>query len=408
MKNSISLTYSHNSKSSKEIYLYTALFCGYYLQGVIYPSGGNPLAQAFLFAILMWGAVCMIREMFFKNKPLFINLMTFFIVMLLITYIVSPKEVIGSNFEKIGRVSTFGQFKDSCGFCLSFFIGCQIARKDSKKNNSFVSVSIALMALAVARYYVSLTTLTTAQLLNGTTNNTAYEFIALLPVFAMTFKRNKALALALFFVATFFVILCAKRGAIVCLGVSLIYIFYWYRKQFKLTSAQKIGLVIIILAFAGFSVYEYFQNEYLIERMESMERHGIGTREVGYPYMFNHWLHDPNPFTFLFGNGTAQTVSVWGNFGHNDWLELLIDNGVFGVVVYALLIGSGFYYVIKKIRDPYLKLPAFLCMLIWFLETIFSMGYPSTYSGIQTFILGYVIILSMKKIKKHSNYNVLH
>ncbi len=384
----------HNSTA---LYIFILLFTCYFSQGILYPSG-SVLSQFFLFCILFWGGYSLFRTIQFRNKPTVVRLFTIFTLLLLITYLISPKTVNGTVIEFIGKVNTFGQFKNEMSFCLMFFIGYQIVPKTVTSNNTFLYIAFVLTFLSIVNYIHTSNQL--ARLFNRDENtiSTAYNFISLLPIYALSFKNHRKLSLLLMIVCMFYVIQGAKRGAIVCMIMCVLVSFIWYIKNFKLSVSKRLLSAILILGIGAIAAYWYGQNEYLISRIEYMEARGIGYREIGYEMMLNHWLNDSNFITQLFGNGTAQTINVWGNYGHNDWLELLIDNGILGVILYAIVFISAFNFIFKKIESPYIRLSAFLCVMIWFLKTIFSMGYTDQFSGIMTFILGFCIRKTTQKM----------
>lgn len=390
-------------KKTKGLYIFIVLFSLYFAQGILYPVG-TFISQILLLLLLIWGFVSMIKTIKLRQKPSIVRIFTFFSLMLIVTWLVSPKIVNGTVLEMIGKVRTFAQFKDEMGFCLMFFIGFNISKFTHATKNTFLIISIILTFLSVVNF-----TYTSIQLSNLTgreenTVNTAYNFVSLLPLYAMAFKNHPKAITGILFICVFYVILGAKRGAIVCLCASLLYGFYWYNHNYKLGTLKRVLALFLILGLFAIAYYWYTQNEYLVDRVSYTEENGIGMREIGYAVMFNHWINDKNILSQLFGNGTSQTINVWGNYGHNDWLELLIDNGLLGVSIYALVFVFAFYFVIKKISDPILQLTSFLCVIIWFLKTCFSMGYTDLFSGIITFVLGYCIRKSILNDRTHKFY----
>jgi len=344
----------------------------------------------------------MVKEgMLVFNKPMVVDLMLLFSLMLIITYAVSPKYVYGTTFEAIGKVKTFGQFKDEIGFCFMFFIGVHLARTTKPSRHTFLWIAVVLTALCIITFMHSVSTLTTLRKTDATTITVAYNFIAIIPVLSLSFRNHKFVTVALWSVAIGFVIWGAKRGAIVCMAIASLYFLFWYTRNFRLSGMQKIGLLIIVIAICVFATDQYVSNEYLQERISNTQRKGIGPREIGYAILWDHWLSKSDLLVMIFGNGTAQTITVWGNYGHNDWLELLIDNGLFGALLYLCILIFGIVFILKNARNPYIHLPAMLCMLIWISKTVFSMGYTDLFSGIMTFTLGFCIQKSRLDNKKH-------
>lgn len=368
--------------------IFILLFTIYYLQGILYPNG-SLLSQSVLVIIALMGIPGVVRVLSKRMNVGCVKMMLLFTALITITFLVSPKVVVGRKFEAIGMVSTFGQFKTSLVFCMGFFIGIY-AGKHKIPDRAILISAIIVTVLNIIDFLYKQQLLTDGR--SGATINVAYQFIGALPLLALLFRKYKFTTLALLCVYVIFIVLGAKRGAIVCLIVAVFYSFYWFVKSFKVTPRKIVAGLFILMALLGLGIHQYSTNDYLQDRMDTMERKGIGGREIGYATMTNNWIKNPDITEQMFGKGTAQTVTVWGNYGHNDWLELLIDNGVLGVTIYALLFLSFMVYTRRISRvDPYYYLAASLCLLTWFCKTCFSMGYSELYSCLSMSVLGYCV-----------------
>ena len=187
------------------------------------------------------------------------------------------------------------------------------------------------------------------------------------------------------------VIMSSKRGAIVILLTMLLFSLYYYFKTHKISFKSIAGVFIAVILLGAVIYNQYESNDYLQRRMEKTSEEGIGTRDLAYSMLFNHWINETNFFKFTFGNGTAQSIEVWGNYAHNDWLELLIDNGVLGVILYATIFISLNRYIRKSKLPPNYRLAIHLCVIYWLLKSIFSMGYMQETGAILLFLLGIII-----------------
>lgn len=164
---------------------------------------------------------------------------------------------------------------------------------------------------------------------------------------------------------------------------------------------KAILLAVVLFLGAGYLIYyAYESNEWLLSRIEFMQNEGIGGRGVAYPVLLGHWYNDTNFWTLMFGNGMAQTVTVWGNFAHNDWLELLICNGVVGVVLYLMIFVGLFRFIYRSSLSSWVRLSAYLCMLIWFLQSLFSMGFTSMSNVEYILLLGLIVGSEKVQFKK--------
>ena len=364
------------------------LFVIYFLQGILYPSG-SIISQTVLLLFLIIGFFCYLKTVLRLDTPSFVKLFILFYAILLITFLVSSKIVIGDKNEAIGIVSTFGQFKEISAFVLSFFISYSLVREKDIEEVHVWWFGIIIFILAILRFFFSRDLL--AEENEMFTNNAGYFLVAAVPYIPFIINKKKLLGVLIFVILSALIIASAKRGAIVCLIVSLVFMIFYYLASHKITFKRVFAILLLITTAVIFISYSIESNEYLMMRLEKTQEEGIGQRSIAYVSLWNHWCSDTNLLTFLFGNGIAQTITVWGNYAHNDWLELLIDNGLIGVLIYLMLFVLAFIYIRKmNIGHPY-KMSAYLCLIIWFLKTVFSMGYTSMMNVMFCFLLGLII-----------------
>ena len=377
------------------------LFVFYLLQGIVYPSG-SIISQGVLLLFLMIGFGCLLRTMMQNHNPQVIQIFVVFYIMILLWYILSPKTVHGTINEAIGAVSTLGQFKNASIFFLSFFIAyyCSIGHKNI--NDSYIfKISIAFFILILMRYFFSKSILSAER--EDFTNNAGYYFIAYLPYIPIILKKHRIVAILMMLISIVIVFVSAKRGAILCLLASVVFSFIYYLKSYRLYKKYVILLFAIICAFGILGYNLYISNDYLMYRIENTKEVGIGSRTLAYSILWQHWYTDTNILTLLFGNGSAATVNVWGNYAHNDWLEVLIDYGLIGILVYLSLFIALFIFIRKSEIDVHYKLSMYICFIVWFLKTLFSMGYTDTANAFFMLLLG-IIIGQIQNNRKYISY----
>ena len=98
--------------------------------------------------------------------------------------------------------------------------------------------------------------------------------------------------------------------------------------------------------------------------------------DVLYSKAWNHFVN-ANFFTFFFGNGADSTYILLGNRAHNDWFELLTNQGVVGVIVFAILWMEIFRCWRKAKKQKYVFIVFGLCIILFFNKSLFSMWYNS-------------------------------
>lgn len=368
--------------SNKFLYTYIGIYVLYYLQGFLYASG-SLISQAFLLLYLLMSLYGLYKFVKSTNKPDVIKLLAFFLLLNVLTFLVSDKTVYGRSFEAIGEVNVFGQFKNIVGFVSSIFIPYIYVRKNGISDKSLARMAILFIIMSFIRYSFAFNELQEeSESTLGFTNNAGYIVVCTIPFVPFLLKEHKWVAIALVVTLIGLIMTASKRGAILCMLVSLVFSLVFYMKATKF-SLKRIIVVAVIACAAGYAIYDnYSTNEYLQYRLEKTEEQGAGAREIAYAILWEHWLYDSNIVTQVIGNGSAQTIEVWGNYAHNDWLELLIDNGLVGVVLYLLIFIYGFRYIYKSELEPITRLSAYLCMIIWLLKTNFSMGYTDIVNAI--------------------------
>lgn len=352
-----------------------ALYIIYSLQGILYGSG-TMVTQAILFVFLLIGSFSFIRTTFIQSSnPKFVIALSVFFILLTVTFLIGPKTVSGFTNEGMGKASTFGQYKSICFVILSFFLVYNYTKKSPMSEKTILILGVVLIVVAVMRYFYSIQMLKIERGIDEMQNNAAYNIISVIPFIPFLFKKNKILTTVLSVFLIYLIINAAKRGAIVCLIVSIFLGLIYYMRHSRLSTAKQFWILFIMIAVGFFMVQLTMQNDFLMDRLDDTREGSFGAREIGYAMLWNSWINSDNLFSNFFGRGLMQTVNVWGNTAHNDWLELLIDNGILGVLIYIYFFITIFKYVSKMNEEKMLQLGAFLSVAIFLIKTFFSMGY---------------------------------
>lgn len=382
-----------------KLLILVVLFTVYYLQGALYPSG-SIVSQGILSIYLLFGIYCFVKAFSNRATPSCVMIWSAFFLMQGLCFLISPKEVVGMKNEAIGRVATFNQFKEIATFMLTLLIGYYYSYRNKTSEKYIFWFGIIFFLSSIVQYYYSLSQLM-MKYGEETTNNAGYTMLTVVPYLPIVFKRKRILGIIMAVVIVAFVMWSAKRGALMCLAGAALFALFYYLKTHKVRLKTILGITLLLLVVGYFVYQQYLDNEYLQSRMEATMEGKSSNRDVAYSQLFNHWLNETNPFLFLFGNGTAQTITVWGNYGHNDWLELLIDNGLVGALVYFAMFVATISYIRKARLSKLNKLSAYLCVLILFMQSCFSMGFSDGGSGVYILLLG-VIIGNNEKEKREA------
>lgn len=377
------------TQSEQKSWMWYVLMCMYllyFMQASLFP-GAAIVGQGLIFGILLIGLVNMLRSLGPASPamPAPLKWIIALLILLTITYILSPKSV---HSLRIGRTGTLGQFKDMVAYFVPIFTGFQVGLHKRISPKQWFVVTGIILAVAINAYYTTMQEALQKFNVEQSTNNAGYTFLYVMPFLPLFLRKFKPAAFATLSLVFIFVMLAAKRGAIICMALMLLYAMKWY-----LGSKMSIKTVIVILlVIAG--VYlgvQHFmaENEFLQERLEQTLEGNSSGRDVIYEKLWKTWL-EADDMTQLFGRGTAQTVMIAGNYAHNDWLEFLTDNGLLGALLYLTTIVSLFFYRRKIQKGSPMRCAFMIVLLFWFIKSIFSMG-MGIMGGISMMLLGTII-----------------
>lgn len=400
-----------NILNSCDVYI-----CGwslYYLQGVLYPSG-NILSQAILLCLLLYSLFAFFRVNLIHRIPLFLKAVTG-LMSLLVVYglvlIFSGKKIYAGHGEIF--IDNFTYLKSICISLLpiyAFFFLSLKGKITEKRLRYYTLFFIALSYISFERNY---SMMLQDALYKGSaamefTNNVGYEFVAIVPLVCLGRKRIIVQFLLLFVLACF-VFMAMKRGAILIFCICLLLYLFEKNKALDFRKRIQFLLLLFVALYIGlqylFSFYAH--SDYFQERVASTLTGYSSGRDVLYWGLLEAWTQF-DLFSLLFGKGANATISIVGNYAHNDWLELLINQGLVGVMIYMYFFVC-LYLEIRKARkrNKELTIPLMLMLTILFLSSLFSMSYNSI-SFYLSLGLGYCLVYNNVVIqKKYANKFVI-
>lgn len=236
--------------------------------------------------------------------------------------------------------------------------------------------------------HFDVTTLGEGEFNFASANNKAYSLVALFP-FLLLFWNKKWLMIILMVASLVFIVFCLKRGAMLCIAAYLIVTFYMIiklnKRRHKYQLLTKIIIAIIIGAFVYAFIDIYNDNEFLQKRFD----HGSETREAIYTKLFTG-IEDSNLLEMVMGHGPLSTVTVAGIYAHNDWLEVIYDFGILGIILY-LLIPVAMFRFYKRYTSEEELAGVLICVLYIVLRSSFSMCIYELDSLLTFGYMGYII-----------------
>lgn len=380
--------------------IYILIYICYRVTSILYP--GSPLSQILLSLFIL--ASTYFTAKLYVSKKIERYLKWLFLLVLLFTiygcvYLLSPERYIitaGLIFKEIPKTAYLKNIYISLLPIFSFYY---LTQKKIITENWIRKCSIFLLLLTLFLYYWKYNSFIANDIYGRTelTNNYGYAFLALMP-FIPFWNHKKIWQYALFFIILSYVIMAMKRGAIIIAIMCSIYYFYSTYNQIKGGKKIVFLLVIIFIGFIGLFFIESFisSSDYFQRRMERTLQGDTNSRDFLYTLAIRHFLEDTTFIQLLLGTGADSTIDILGNYAHNDWLEILINQGTIGVIIYFFYFRSLFGVWFNNKNTGNTRLIIGLCFIILFTSTLFSMSYASVDISI-AMCLGYAIARNHKE-----------
>lgn len=375
------------------LFILISLIVIYFSQGVFYATG-SIISQLCLFSYLSVSGIYLVKLLLIRrDKGLFFKAWT---ALLLI-------NVLGFVFT--GYLSNpfhFGMFKGILISLLPFYPNYYFSRKGILRSKHLIIFFFVMLIISILQFFYNREQILLERVSGNedVVNNAAYMFVNLIP-FVFLIKKRKIISLLSILILVFFIIQGSKRGAILTGSVGvLIYIYYQLRTIEKKHRVKGYFITAIGIVVLGYFIYNfYLENEFLSYRIQSMLEGGSSQRDRIYLDIFNGWYDSGNIINLIFGFGFAGSQQLAsGSFAHNDWLELLSNFGLLGISIYLMLFYSA-YKLIRYSQWDSDKRIIFICVVaMWFLITLFSMGYTSTGGYLQAIMLAYLIGSEKRKL----------
>ena len=379
--------------------IYISLLAFYSMQGTIIPTGGTIFSQLILLIAMLMGLYYTAKTRQMKGKPIYFKGLN----LLFVTLVVYGVILLLSDHHYIIKAKLFDNEVSKSSYLKSLFLSFPniytfyyFSRKKLLTESALRKWVIAFLGIAIFRFFDYQITSLQTLLLNGedveeTTNNMGYLFVALMPGVVL-FKNNIKLQYGIMIVCMIFVMMGMKRGAIIVGVVSLIYYLYFNFKYNNQISKGKVLFFSILIIVAAYFITEHMMesSDYFMSRIaQTREGNSSGRNEI-YEHFWNHFKNEMDTFKFLFGNGANATLDIGINYAHNDWLELAINQGVLGLLVYAIY-WLCFWKTIRSIKyNKPAKLVLTLTFISFFIKTLFSMSYTG-YSLFSCTVFGYYL-----------------
>ena len=365
----------------------------YYLQGVLYSSGGA-ISTGLLGINLLVSIYCAIKIWQMPNHPPYIKGLNLLVLMFSIygfALILLNPSTIHYGLSGISTAS-YGYIKTIYLSILPIYAFYYFSLKGYLTAERLRWWAVVFSISCVVSYYIYMQQALERLLSSAEeiTNNAGYLFLSLIPVWVL-FRKKPLLQYAGLAFCMAFILMGMKRGAILIGGVVVLYLIWQIIKNAR--GKQRVIVILLTAALAVAGVYFVIDmmtsSDYFIQRIEDSKEGNSSNRDILYSFFWTYFTEKTDVLHYLFGRGANGTLEIFEGYAHNDWLELAINQGLLGIMVY-IIYWKNLYKTWRQSTNIEAKTILALVGIIYFAKTLFSMSYGDmTY--VCTSVLGYAL-----------------
>ena len=368
----------------------------YYLQGVLYSSGGA-ISTGLLGINLLVSIYCAIKIWQMPNNPPYIKGLNLLVLMFSIygfAFILMNPSTVHYSMSGVSMAS-YNYIKSIYLSILPIYAFYYFSLKGYLTAERLRWWAVVFCISCVISYYIYMQQAMDKLLASGsmaeeTTNNAGYLFLSLIPIWVL-FRKRPLLQYAGLAFCMAFILMGMKRGAIAIGGVVVLYLIWQIIRNARGNQRFIVILLTAVLAVAGvyFVIDMMTSSDYFLQRLEATKEGNSSGRDSLYSFFWTYFTEKADAIQYLFGRGANGTLEIYYNYAHNDWLEIAVNQGLLGIIVYAVY-WKLFYSTWRQSTNIEAKTILALVGIIYFAKTIFSMSYADmTY--VCTSVLGYAL-----------------
>ncbi len=384
-------------------YLYITISLLYYLQGILY-KGGGIISLIIIFLYIILSGLYYIKVMTSNYAPLFIKTLG-----IIILYFTIYGLIVLFDQTPLYQGFYISQEQPKTYYLISIYISLLpiyafyfFSYNKLIKEKNVRLLSVILIIITILLFHKTQQTAQLEAIQNGLnqeefTNNISYHFLYLLPIIYF-WRKTPVIQIVLALICLMHIFLGMKRGAIL---TSVLCIFLFIYQAYKSTDrSARYKIITIAISFiavgAIYTTNLYNNNEYFQYRVQQTIDGNSSGRDIIYKTLVEFFINQDSIINIVLGNGAMYTIKIVGNFAHNDWLEILICNGILGIILYF----AYFITLIKTQRNitknSLSRQIIGMCIIILFITSIISMSYNSLTMPLNL-CLGYAIANAMDK-----------
>ena len=373
-------------------YSYIILWMMYYLQGMLMIKGA--MAQAILALLMLMSFYAFFQvNMYYRMGAYlkWLNVMLLIVTIYGLILFYSGFALYPSEYN-LNTSQQFGFLQKNYMSVLPIYAFYLFSLKGDLSEKYMKYVFGAFLFFTILLYYQNYFLVTSNIEKGEITNNMGYRFVPLIPMLAL-FKMKDIWKYLLLMIIFAYIMMSMKRGAIL---VGTVAFLLYLKHHLKANSSKQFFYIILLSAVAICFIYFFVMNlyetsDYFRLRLSKTMEGDTTKRSWIYTNYYDFFIHQTTGWEFLFGCGANATYLRLGEYAHNDWLEMAINQGViFGVIPYIIYWGCFIreWKFFKGARDC--RLPLGDIIVIYFLVSLFSMSFNNM-PTVATLCVGYVL-----------------
>lgn len=261
---------------------------------------------------------------------------------------------------------------------------------------NIIVVFLLLFSFSVVSYYQQYFKVSYSSGKDDIVNNIGFLFVPLIPMLSIV-KMKSIWKYSLALLSFGFIMLSMKRGAILTGGVMLI---LFLKHNLVVRTKTQIASTLVLLATAIFIIYRfvmslYTTNVFFHKRFELTLGGYSSGRDKLYTFFWHYFTEKTSALEFLFGHGANGTVTLYGQYAHNDWLEFAINQGLLGIIMYVVY-WCALSWEWKYCPNTNVRQSLGDTIIAYFLISFFSMSYTSM-PLTASLCIGYCLALSKRE-----------
>lgn len=377
---------------------------GFHWYDIMKDSILNSLSIVFLGSNLLISFWCVFQMRRWK-KPAFFKAIN--ILLLLFTiyglYDLAFVDSYQINGEEVSKASFFISIYRSFLPIYAFYYFAKIGKLNEHTIKGYFFLLVLFYILYNQLFSVYM--FTEGGYTDGFTNNLGYIFLALIP-YVYIFDKKTFVQYGILLLSMGLIFLSMKRGA---LAIGLIISGWFIYNELKVSSTHKkifiIALSCIVIVYGISYGIQYIEtNSFAQARLEqTLEGNSSGRNDI-YSSLWHIYSNDYNFIELLLGNGPNAPARLTNHDAHNDWLEILLCQGLLGIIFYLVywLKLIRYWRTIPSYRNTFFIIGTFI--ITQFLRSLISMSYAAMPTA-AVMLLGYAICINDNSKFKYINSN---